>query len=52
MGAGVSPFEVSFWRYPFLVTDPKNFLKAPLAPIYTNCTNFERAGRARQKSNF
>ena len=26
-------------RYPFLLTDPKSFLKAPLAPIYTN---FER----------
>ena len=22
-------------RYPYLVTDPKHFLKAPLAPIYT-----------------
>ena len=23
-------------RYPFLVTDPENFLKTPLAPIYTD----------------
>ena len=23
-------------RHPFLVTDPKNFLKAPSAPVYTN----------------
>ena len=29
-------------RYPFLVSDPKNFLKAPLTPIYTN---FEGAAR-------
>ena len=32
-------------RYPFLVTAPKIFLKAPLRPIYTN---FE--GRARRKT--
>ena len=30
----------------FLVTDPKIFLKAPLAPIYTN---FERDTRAKKK---
>ena len=35
-------------RYPCLVTDPKNFLKAPLAPIYNN---FEREARA-EKRNF
>ena len=23
-------------KYPFLVTDPENFLRAPLAPFYTN----------------
>ena len=31
-------------RYPFLVTDTETFIKAPMAPIYTN---FE--GEARQK---
>ena len=30
-------------RYPFLVTDPKVFLKAPLAPIYTNIEGGARA---------
>ena len=33
-------------RYPYLVTDPKIFLKAPWTPIYTN---FE--GRARAKKH-
>ena len=32
-------------RYPFLVTDPKNFLKAPLAPLFTN---FEWGARAKK----
>ena len=35
-------------RYSNLVTDPKNFLKVPLAPIYTY---FERE-RAPKKRNF
>ena len=35
-------------RYPYLLTDPKNFLKAPLAPIYTN---FEGGARA-EKTQF
>ena len=29
----------------FLVTDPKIFLKAPLAPIYTNIGEGARAGK-------
>ena len=37
--------------YPFLVTDHKIFLKAPLVPIYT--TNFEGEGKgAPKKRNF
>ena len=35
-------------RYPYLVTDPKNFLKAPLAPIYT----YFRGERVPKKRNF
>ena len=34
-------------RYPFLVMDPKNFLKVPLAPIYTNFEG-ERAPKKRK----
>ena len=30
-------------RYPYLLTDPKIFLKAPLAPLYTNCEGEARA---------
>ena len=36
-------------RYPCLVTDPKNFLKALLAPIYPN---FEERARAKKKRDF
>ena len=36
-------------RYPNLVTDPKNFLKAPLAPIYTY---FEVGARAKKRNFF
>ena len=36
-------------RYPFLVTDPKNFLRTPLAPIYFN---FEWGTRAKKKALF
>ena len=36
-------------RYPFLTTDPKIFLRAPLAP---KSTNFERGARAKKKRNF
>ena len=37
-------------RYPYLVTDPKSFLRAPLEPIYTN---FEGGGGARaEKAQF
>ena len=34
-------------RHPFLVTDPKNFFKALLAPIYTN---FKGRGGGRRKN--
>ena len=34
-------------RYLFLVTDPKTFLKAPSAPIYTN---FEGGSRAKKRN--
>ena len=34
-------------RYPFLVTVPKIFLKAPLAPIYTNFETEARAEKTR-----
>ena len=30
-------------RYPYLMTEPKNFLKAPLVPIYTNFALAEKA---------
>ena len=33
-------------RYPYLVTDPKKFLKAPSPPIYTN---FEGRVRAKKR---
>ena len=33
-------------RYPYFVTDPKNFVKAPLAPIYTY---FKGGARAKKK---
>ena len=46
-GGGGFPLCTSL-RYPFLVTDPKNFLKVPWAPIYTN---FERGARA-EKTQF
>ena len=36
-------------RYPFLVTDPKNFLWAPLAAIYAN---FEGGARAKKNAIF
>ena len=36
-----SPFY-NVLRYQFVVTDPKIFLKAPLAPIYTNVDGGER----------
>ena len=36
-------------KYPFLVTDPNNFLKAPLAPKYTN---FEGGARAEKMQIF
>ena len=36
-------------RYPFLVTEPKSFLMASPAPIYTN---FERGARAKKKNTF
>ena len=38
----------TFLKNPFLVPDPKNFLKAHSAPIYTNC---ERGTRA-EKTQF
>ena len=41
----MSPF-CTILRYPYLVTDPKIFLKSPLAPIYTN---FEGGVRAKKK---
>ena len=34
-------------RNPFFVTDPKNFLKVPLAPIYTNSEGGARAEKKR-----
>ena len=34
-------------RYPFWETDPKIFLKAPLAPIYTNFQGGARAQKTR-----
>ena len=34
-------------RYPYLATNTKNFLKAPLAPIYTN---FEGRVRAKKRN--
>ena len=37
-------------RHPFLVTDPKIFFKALLAPIYTNFKG--RGGGAPKKRNF
>ena len=42
-----SPF-VLFWDIHFWLTDPKIFLKAPLAPIYTNF----KGERAPKKCNF
>ena len=37
------------FRYPYLATDRKHFLKAPLAPIYTN---FEGGVRAKKTGSF
>ena len=36
-------------RHPYLVTDPKNFLKAPSKPIYIN---FEGGARAKKTRCF
>ena len=35
-GGGVGLGFCTILKYPFLVTDPKNFLKASLGPMYTN----------------
>ena len=40
-----SPF-CTILRYPFLLKEPKYFLKAPSVPIYSNFEEGERAGKA------
>ena len=47
VGAGVPPLnylEISIFGYP---TEPKNFLKAPLAPINSKFEGGERAKKTR-----
>ena len=39
----------TIFRYLFLATDPENFLKAPLVPIYAN---LEEGARAKNKHDF
>ena len=41
-------YETAFWDVHFWLTDLKIFLKAPLAPIYTN---FEGGARAKKNVN-
>ena len=48
LGGGGSPL-CNILKYPFLVTDPKNFLKVPWAPIYTI---FEGGAQAKKKRDF